>query len=272
MSTVGKDDKFRILLEDLKELSPFVIAFSGGVDSTFLTAAAQQAGAEFEAVTVNTPFVPEREISEVKKIVSELGFAHHEIKIELFKLEQALENDPQRCYHCKKIIFSKIKEYAGGKTIIEGSNFDDSSDYRPGRRALKEMNVKSPLLDAGFHKKEIRDLSRDMNLSTWNKPSLSCLATRISYNNQITEDRLEKIELAEELMRRNGFHNFRVRDHNNLARIELGSSDREKILDLEMMDKISDRLQKLGFKYVTLDLSEYESGSMNKEILEEKNV
>ncbi len=272
MSTLTKDDKFKILLNNLKELSPFVIAFSGGVDSTFLTAAAQKAGADFEAVTVNIPFVPDRELNEAEKIVKNLDFAHKEIEIGLSELERALKNDPERCYHCKKIIFSRIKEYAGGRIIIEGSNFDDSSDYRPGRRALKEMNVKSPLLDAGLHKKEIRDLSREMNLSTWDKPSFSCLATRISYNNKITEENLEKIELAEELMRRNGFVNFRVRDHNNLARIELGNSDREKILDIELMDKISDRLQKLGFQYVTLDLSEYESGSMNKEILEEKNV
>jgi uncharacterized protein len=269
MSTVSKDDKYKILLKKLKELSPFVIAFSGGVDSTFLTAAAQKAGADFEAVTVNTAFVPDREINEVNKIVKTLGFAHEEIEIGLSELEEALKNEAERCYHCKKVIFSKIKEYAGDKTIVEGSNIDDSSDYRPGRRALKEMDVKSPLLEVGLYKKEIRDLSREMDLSTWDKPSLSCLATRISYNNRITKERLEKIELAEELMRRNGFINFRVRDHNNLARIELGSSDREKILDIELMDKISDRLQKLGFKYVTLDLSEYQSGSMNKEILEE---
>jgi uncharacterized protein len=272
MSTLTKDDKYKILLNNLKELSPFVIAFSGGVDSTFLTAAAQKAGADFEAVTVNTPFVPDRELNEVEEIVRNLDFAHKEIEIGLLELEEALKNNPERCYYCKKIIFSKIKEYAGNMTIIEGSNLDDSSDYRPGRRALKELNVKSPLLNAGLHKKEIRDLSKEMNLSTWDKPSLSCLAARISYNNKITEENLEKIELAEELMRRNGFVNFRVRDHNNLARIELGNSDREKILDIELMDKISDRLQKLGFQYVTLDLSEYQSGSMNKEILEEENV
>jgi uncharacterized protein len=272
MSTLTKDDKFKILLNNLKGLSPFVIAFSGGVDSTFLTAAAQKAGADFEAVTVNTPFVPDREIIEVEEIVKNLDFAHKEIEIGLSELKEALKNDPERCYYCKKIIFSKIKDFAGDKTIIEGSNLDDSSDYRPGRRALKEMDVKSPLLEAGLYKKEIRDLSKAMNLSTWNKPSLSCLAARISYNNKITEENLEKIELAEELMRRNGFVNFRVRDHNNLARIELGNSDRKKILDIELMDKISDRLQKLGFQYVTLDLSEYQSGSMNKEILEEENV
>jgi len=272
MSTIIKDDKYKILLRNLKELSPFVIAFSGGVDSTFLTAAAQKAGAEFEAVTVNTAFVPDREIDEVNTLAKQLDFAHQEIKVELDELEKALKNEAERCYHCKKIIFSKIKAYAGDKIIIEGSNLDDSSDYRPGRQALKELNVESPLLEVGLYKKEIRDLSRKMGLSTWDKPSLSCLATRISYNNRITKDRLEKIELAEELMRRKGFVNFRVRDHNNIARIELGNSDREKIFNIELMDKISDRLQKLGFQYVTLDLSEYQSGSMNKEILGEEYV
>ena len=272
MSTIIKDDKYKILLRNLKELSPFVIAFSGGVDSTFLTAAAQKAGAEFEAVTVNTAFVPDREIDEVNTLAKQLDFAHQEIKVELDELEKALKNEAERCYHCKKIIFSKIKAYAGDKIIIEGSNLDDSSDYRPGRKALREMGVKSPLLDVGLNKYEIRELSREMDLETWNKPSMSCLATRVSYNNSITKDKLEQIELSEEILRRNGFRNFRVRYHNNLARIELGEKERDNIFDIELMDKIHDRLQKLGFKYVTLDLSPYKSGSMNKEILEEEDV
>ncbi len=272
MSTVSRKDKYKILLEKLKKLSPFVLAFSGGVDSTFLAAAAKEAEAEFEAVTVNTPFVPSREIEELKKLAAELALRHQEIYLELDELGEALENNAERCYYCKKVIFSKIKEYADGITVIEGSNLDDSSDYRPGRKALREMGVKSPLLDVGLNKYEIRELSREMDLETWNKPSMSCLATRVSYNNNITKDKLEQIELSEELLRRNGFRNFRVRYHNNLARIELGEKEREKILDIELMDKIDDRLQKLGFKYVTLDLSPYKSGSMNKEILEEEDV
>lgn len=268
MSTITTEDKYNLLLDNLKEIEPFVIAFSGGVDSTFLTAAAQEAGVEFEAVTVNTPFVPEIELKEVKKLVEKLDFKHQEIEIGLEKLEQAVENTPERCYYCKKIIFDQILDYAGKRAVIEGSNLDDSSDYRPGRRALKELGVKSPLLEAALTKKEIRELSKEMGLSTWNKPTLSCLATRVSYNNEITAEKLEKIELAESLLRRNGFRQFRVRDHNNLARIELSETDRMKILDLNLMEKLSDKLQKLGFQYVTLDLSAYKSGSMNKEILE----
>ncbi len=271
MSTISTEDKYKVLKDNLKELAPFVIAFSGGVDSTFLTAAAQKAGAEFEAVTVNTPFVPEREIEEVEELVRKLDFKHQQIEIEITELKNAAQNTAERCYHCKKVIFNQILDYADGKTVIEGSNLDDTGDYRPGRRALKELGVKSPLLEASLTKHEIRELSKELGLSTWNKPTLSCLATRVSYDNEITEDRLEKIEIAEELLRRNGFRQFRVRDHNNLARIELSEPDREKILDLNLMDKLSDKLQKLGFQYVTLDLSAYKSGSMNKEILEGEN-
>jgi len=271
VSTVTTDDKYNLLIDNLKELEPFVIAFSGGVDSTFLTAAAKEAEVEFEAVTVNTPFVPDREIKEVEELVQELDFEHQQIEIELAELEKAVGNTAERCYHCKKVIFNQIMAYAAGKTVVEGSNLDDIGDYRPGRKALKELGVKSPLLKAQLTKKEIRMLSKELGLVTWNKPSLSCLATRVSYDNQITAERLEKIELAEELLRRNGFYQFRVRDHNNLARIELSEADREKILNLNLMDKLSDKLQKLGFQYVTLDLSAYESGSMNKEILEVKD-
>jgi uncharacterized protein len=271
MSTATTEAKYNLLIDNLKELEPFVIAFSGGVDSTFLVAAAKEAGVEFEAVTVNSPFVPDREIKEVENLVRSMDFKHQQISIELQELKKAADNTAERCYYCKKVIFDKIINYANGKTVIEGSNLDDTGDYRPGRKALKELGIKSPLLKVELTKKEIRMLSKELGLSTWDKPSLSCLATRVSYDNQITAERLEKIELAEELLRRNGFHQFRVRDHNNLARIELSEADREKILDLNLMDKLSDKLQKLGFQYVTLDLSAYKSGSMNKEILEAKD-
>ena len=271
MSTVSTDDKYNLLIDNLKKIQPFVIAFSGGVDSTFLTAAAKEAGVEFEAVTVNTPFVPDREIKEAEGLVQKLKFQHHQLKIKLDNLGKAVENNAERCYYCKKVIFDQILDYADGRTVVEGSNLDDTGDYRPGRKALKELEVESPLLQAQLTKKEIRMLSKKLGLSTWDKPSLSCLATRVSYDNQITAERLEKIELAEELLRLNGFHQFRVRDHNNLARIELSETDREKILDLNLMDKLSDKLQQLGFQYVTLDLTAYKSGSMNKEILEGQN-
>jgi len=271
MSTAIIKDKYNILIDNLKRMQPFVIAFSGGVDSTFLTAAAKEAGVEFEAVTVNSPFVPDREMKEVENLVESLDFKHKQISIQLKDLKKAAENMAKRCYYCKKVIFNQILDYAAGKTVVEGSNLDDTGDYRPGRKALKELGIKSPLLTAQLTKEEIRMLSKELGLRTWDKPSLSCLATRVSYDNQITAKRLEKINLAEELLRLNGFHQFRVRDHNNLARIELSEADRDKILDLNLMDKLSDKLQKLGFQYVTLDLSDYKSGSMNKEILEVKD-
>jgi len=150
MSTVTTEDKYNLLIDDLKELEPFVIAFSGGVDSTFLVAAAKEAEVEFEAVTVNTPFVPEREIKEVEKLVQDLKLKHQQLEIELTELEKAVENTAERCYHCKKVIFNQISNYAEGRTIVEGSNLDDTGDYRPGRRALKELGVNlnlAPLLD-----------------------------------------------------------------------------------------------------------------------------
>lgn len=271
MSQLSTKEKYNLLLKKLKKLEPFVIAFSGGVDSTFLAAAAKEAGADFETVTVKTPFVPEREIKETAELVQSLNLKHQILELELSQLKKAVENTPERCYYCKKIIFNQIVESAAGKTVIEGSNLDDQKDYRPGLRALKELGIKSPLFELSLTKDEIRELSKKIELPTWDKASMSCLATRVSYHDQITAEKLEKIEMAEELIYRMGFRQFRVRDHNNLARIELSAADREKILDLNLMDKLSDRLKKLGFQYVSLDLSAYKSGSMNKEILEEKN-
>lgn len=270
MSKVNIGNKYQLLIETLKNIEPFIIAFSGGVDSTFLTAAAKKANIDFETVTVKTPFVTERETKEIKKIVKELNLKHQELKIKLDELEEAVENTADRCYYCKKIIFNHILDYADGKTVIEGSNYDDINDYRPGRKALKELKIKSPLLENKLTKNEIRILSKKIKISTWNKPSHSCLATRISYNSSITKEKLKRIELAEELLYKNGFNQFRVRDHNGLARIELSKNDRKKILDLTLMDELSDKLKKLGFYYVTLDLSVYKTGSMNKVLFENK--
>jgi uncharacterized protein len=154
MSTATTEAKYNLLIDNLKELEPFVIAFSGGVDSTFLVAAAKEAGVEFEAVTVNSPFVPDREIKEVENLVRSMDFKHQQISIELQELKKAADNTAERCYYCKKVIFDKIINYANGKTVIEGSNLDDTGDYRPGRKALKELGIKSPLLKVELTKKK----------------------------------------------------------------------------------------------------------------------
>lgn len=269
MSILIKNKKYNNLIKNLSKLDSCVIAFSGGVDSTFLAAVVKEAGIEYEALTIDTPFVSKREIEETKKIAEKLDLNHHILKIEISKLDKALKNNSDRCYHCKKLIFNQILDYAGGRNVVEGSNTNDTDDYRPGQKALKELGIKSPLLEASLSKKNIREFSKKMELPTWDKPSMSCLATRISYSNEINKRKLLKIENAEEILYKKGFKQFRVRNHNNIARIELSQADRKKILNLDLMDFFSRKLKELGFKYVTLDLTAYQSGSMNKEILED---
>lgn len=264
------EEKYQRLQEILGGYDNPVIAFSGGVDSTFLTAAARDIGLDFTAVTVKTPFVPAKELNQTRELARKLDAVHHIITMNLSELDEALDNTPERCYYCKNKIFTKIKEYAGKRVVIEGSNQDDTRDYRPGRKALAELGVKSPLLAAGLSKQEIRQLSREMDLSTWDKPSLSCLATRVSYNSKITRDKLRKIEEAEEILAGLGLKQYRVRDHNNLARIEVLPEERKKLFTPELMDDLDQKFKKIGFDFVTLDLAGYKSGSMNN-MLEEDN-
>lgn len=265
---MNAEKKYQKLQRILGEYEDPVIAFSGGVDSTFLTAAARDAGLEFTAVTVKTPFVPSQELIQTQELAQKLEIVHHIITMDLSALGEALANTPERCYYCKNKIFAKIKEYAGNRVVIEGSNQDDTRDYRPGRKALAELGIKSPLLKAGLTKQEIRHLSREMELSTWDKPSLPCLATRVSYNSEITLEKLRKIEKAEKILAELGLKQYRVRDHNNLARIEVLPEEREKLFTPELLDQLDNKFKQIGFDFVTLDLAGYKSGSMNN-MLEE---
>jgi len=262
------ESKYNKLKEILSKIEKPLLAFSGGVDSTFLAGVAAELELDLKAITIKSPFIPEDEIQESIELAKTLDIDHEIIEVDFDQFGRALNNSRERCYYCKKMIFSKIKEYAEdeNRTVIEGTNQDDQGDYRPGMKALKELKIKSPLLEAGLKKSEIRNLSAKINLLTWDKPSLSCLATRVSYNSEITEEKLARIEAAESYLIELGFKQYRVRDHNNLARIEVLPEERKRLFDLEILDDLNNKIKDLGFDHVTLDLGGYQSGSMNQSL------
>lgn len=262
------NDKYNNLVKYLKSLGKVVLAFSGGVDSTFLLKVAKEAlGDNVKAVTILSPYIPKWEIAEAKELVKELGVQHEIVEAPI--IESIKYNPEDRCYLCKNAVFSMILSVAkeqGYNYVIDGTNFDDIGDYRPGLRALKELDVKSPLLECKLTKAEIRPLSKELNLNTWNKPPYACLLTRIPYGAELKEEDFEKIESAERYMMSIGFRAVRVRCHGDLARIEVDSSDRSKLFNEELLDTISKNIKEIGFKYVSLDLEGYRVGSFNETI------
>lgn len=260
------DKKYESLISNLKELDSVVIAFSGGVDSTFLMKAAKEAlGNKVLAVTIVSPYIPKWEIEEAKEIVKELNIRHELIEFNSI-LDEIIYNPKDRCYLCKTFVFSKIIELQkekGFKYVIDGTNLDDTKDYRPGMKALKELNVVSPLLENNITKDDIRRFSKELGLSTWDKPAYACLLSRIPYNQEIKLDDLRKIEKAEMYLMELGFKGIRVRSHEDLARIEVQKQDRKKFCDEELMDEIYGKFKELGFKHITLDLQGYIMGSLN---------
>lgn len=263
-----KQAKLKELLQSYGKLA---VAFSGGVDSTFLLQAAQDVlGAGALAVTAAPVFVPPRELQEAKDFCSSRGIRQIVIPAEALNIDSVRHNPPDRCYHCKHEIFGNILRVAGENGIsfvAEGSNTDDVGDYRPGMRAIRELGVKSPLLEAGLSKEDIRALSREMGLPTWDKPSFACLASRFVYGEQITDERLFMVDRAEQLLMDLGFRQFRVRIHGDLARIELLPEDLETLIRQDLREKVYRSLKEYGFSYVTLDLAGYRTGSMNETIL-----
>jgi uncharacterized protein len=250
----------------LKELQKVVLAFSGGVDSTFLLKAAKEAlGDNVKAVTILSPYIPKWEIEEAKQLAAELGVIYEIIEVPI--IDEIKNNPENRCYLCKKAVFSMIGSLAkkeGYHYVIDGTNFDDIGDYRPGLKALEELNIKSPLLECKLTKMEIRSLSKELGLNTWDKPPYACLLTRIPYGNELKVKDFEKIEKAEKYMMTLGFRAIRVRCHDNLARIEVDRKDRSKLFDEKILDQISSKLKEFGFRYITLDLEGYRVGSLNE--------
>jgi pyridinium-3,5-biscarboxylic acid mononucleotide sulfurtransferase len=266
-------DKLNQLKNDIKKLSSLIVAFSGGVDSTFLLKIAHDVLQDrVIAVTASSSTYPERELKEAENFVRDNGIRHVVIHSEELDIEGFSSNPSNRCYLCKRDLFSKIKDVAGKygmQYVAEGSNMDDLGDYRPGMQAIKELGIISPLKDAGLSKEDIRILSRQMSLPTWDKPAFACLASRFPYGQQITREKLAMVDKAEQYLLDLGFKQVRVRHHGELARIEVAGNEREKLFNLDLMEKIDRKFREIGFAYTSLDLKGYRTGSMN-EVLETK--
>ena len=264
-------EKYSRLLEILKGYGSVAVAFSSGVDSTFLLHAAKEAlGDHAVALTASSCFVPEREVSEARQFCEKMGIRHLVADVDVLSIDGVAENPKDRCYLCKKALFQGFLETAAGEglsVVAEGSNVDDEGDYRPGMKAIAELGVKSPLRAAGLGKQEIRDLSREFELPTWNKPSFACLASRIPYGERLTSQKLRMVDEAEKFLLNKGFKQFRVRAHGSgapLARIELLQEDIDRAMAAEVREEINDRLHEIGFAYVALDLKGYRTGSLNE--------
>ena len=249
-------------------MGSLLVAFSGGVDSTYLLRKARDVlGSGVAALTATSPTYPERELREAKRLAGKMGVSHIIVESNELLIPRFAENSEKRCYYCKSELFSICIEKArelGLTFVADGSNVDDMSDYRPGRDAADELRVRSPLVEAQLTKREIRELSREAGLDTWEKPQLACLSSRFPYGTEITEEKLERVALCEESLLDLGFTQFRVRCHDETARIEVEPTDFDRLVEAKTREVILERFSAAGFTYVSMDLRGYRGGSMNE--------
>jgi uncharacterized protein len=264
------EENYAKLQDILKDLGSVLVAFSGGVDSTLLLKVAHDTlGQQAAGATALSPTYPHEQLADAQKLAREMGVQHFLIKSEQLSMAEFVQNDPQRCYYCKKELFEKLRGLAAQKGYIyiaEGTNLDDLGDYRPGLTAAREYGIKSPLVEAGFTKETVRVLSRRLNLPTWEKPAEACLSSRFPYGTPITLKHLRQVNRAEGILRSKGFSQVRVRYHGSIARIELDPEELPRALASPLKEEITQAIKALGFHFVTLDLEGYQRGSLNAEL------
>jgi uncharacterized protein len=263
-------EKERALREALSSLGSVIVAYSGGVDSAYLAWVANDTlGERAVAITADSPSYPERHRQMATRIASQFGLRHEIIHTSELERPEYRANPANRCYYCKHELYTHLSRIASERraVVVDGSNADDRGDYRPGRQAAREFGVRSPLDDTDLSKDEIRELARLAGLPVWDEPASACLSSRIPYHSEVTDEKLRTIERAENVLREQGFRVCRVRHHDDLARIELGRAELSRALEPEMSATLVRELKAIGYRYVTIDLQGYRTGSLNEGLL-----